>query len=70
MEYLTTAQVAARLGITADTWRAYVNRGRAPKATRKLGPLNLWSWPVVEAWQATRPGRGRWGRPLDAEATP
>lgn len=58
-DYLTSAQVAKRLGISPTTWRSYVTRGHAPKPTRTLGPLNLWSARVVDRWAKARPGQGR-----------
>lgn len=57
-DYLTSSQIAERLGISPTTWRAYVTRGQAPAPTRKLGPLNLWSVAVVDRWARSRPGQG------------
>ena len=57
-EYLTTEQVARRLGIAPATWRGYVHRGKAPKPDRKLGPLNLWRPSTIDAWVHVRPGQG------------
>ena len=60
---LTTDQVCAKVGLTASTWRAYVDQGKAPQpaiyvslgSTSDLsyargGRDPLWNADMVEAW--------------------
>lgn len=48
--------VAARVGISTSTWRAYVNRSQAPKPDGKYDERTPW-WlaSTVDAWSAARP---------------
>lgn len=68
---LTSAQVAARLGITQATLRSYLCRARAERAAGRdrfsLMPEpdgrhadGAWWWypATVDAWSAVRPGPG------------
>lgn len=63
---LTGAQVAARLGIEASSWRAMVARGSAPAADDP-GDVSVsafrrtprWSDASIAAWLPSRRGRGR-----------
>lgn len=58
-EKLRTAQIAERLGITSSTWSSYVTRGQAPKPDGHYdGRTPWWLASTVEAWHASRPGRG------------
>lgn len=50
---LTAAQAAARAGVGAGTWRAYVARDQAPASTG-----DGWLSSEVDEWIARRPGRG------------
>ena len=61
-EYLGTAAVAERVGLTVHTIRSYIFKGLMPSPdvviTTPSGPLRGWSPETVDAWQASRPGRG------------
>lgn len=61
-EYLGTAAVADRLGLTVPTIRSYILKGLMPDAdvviTTPSGPLRGWAPETIDAWQASRPGRG------------
>ena len=55
---------AAYVGVAVATWRAYVARGQAPKPDRRPLPLRghalpVWKQATLDAWKASRPGRGR-----------
>lgn len=55
-EKLTNPQAAARCGITASTWRAYVATGRAPAKDGEYNARTPWWWAsTVERWQQSRP---------------
>jgi hypothetical protein len=59
---LTAAQAAARVGVGVGTWRAYVSRedAQVPAPVESdEGPR--WLSHRVDRWNASRPGRGRWG---------
>lgn len=57
-EEWTVRQCAEHWGVQPGTWRDYVAKGRAPKATRYLDRRTpLWSAEAVRAWQ--RPGQGK-----------
>jgi hypothetical protein len=60
---ITTAEVLdllASLGtpVKAPTWRAYVARGQAPAAVRRVGREPLYDEDEVRRWSAGRPGQG------------
>lgn len=61
-EYLGTAAVADRLGLTTPTIRSYILKDLMPDADVIIitpsGPLRGWSPETVDAWQASRPGQG------------
>ena len=59
--WLTAVQVADLIGVRPSTWRAYVARGHAPSARRRVGHVHLWARSDIEQWQRERPGPGRWG---------
>ncbi|GGQ88546.1 helix-turn-helix transcriptional regulator [Couchioplanes azureus] len=55
-DWWTAEHVAAYLGISASTWRAYVARGQAPAAERKFGKrVSAWQPSTVKAWDDARP---------------
>jgi hypothetical protein len=54
---LCTADVASVMGVTPETIRSYVSRGRAPRPVAYLGSFPVWSRPVIERWAARRRGR-------------
>ncbi len=61
-EYLGAADFAARAGLAPATIRSYMRKGLAPPAdvfiTTPAGPLRGWSPETIDAWLASRPGRG------------
>ena len=61
-EYLGTAAVAERVGLAVATIRFYIRKGLMPDAdviiTTPSGPLRGWAPETIDAWQASRPGRG------------
>lgn len=62
IEYLGTAAVAERLGLTVPTIRSYILKGLMPEAdaiiTTPSGPLRGWAPETIDQWQRSRPGRG------------
>lgn len=61
-EYLGTAAVAERVGLSVPTIRSYIRKGLLPDAdviiTTPSGPLRGWAPETIDAWQASRPGQG------------
>ena len=61
-EYLGTAAVAERAGLAVATVRSYILKGLIPPADVVIstpnGPLRGWSIDTIDAWIASRPGRG------------
>ena len=52
--YLSLAEFAERVGVSADTLKNYA----LPEADGMIGRYRGWLPSTVEAWQAARPGRG------------
>ena len=61
-EYLGAAGFAARAGLAVATIRSYMRKGLTPTAdviiTTPAGPLRGWAPETIDAWMASRPGRG------------
>lgn len=61
-EYLGTSAVAERTGLAVATIRSYILKDLMPEAdviiTTPSGPLRGWSPETIDAWLASRPGRG------------
>lgn len=55
---LTRAEVAELVGISPDTWSAYVTREQAPVPDGHLGRTPWWWSTTIERWQAKRKGPG------------
>jgi len=55
---LTRDEVAALISIRRNTWSSYVARGQAPAPSRYVGRTPVWTRTAVDAWQASRRGRG------------
>jgi predicted DNA-binding transcriptional regulator AlpA len=56
---LTVPEAAERAGCKPSTWRAYVNRGHAPRPDGRYDLRTPWWWEsTVDAWKDARPGRG------------
>lgn len=62
VEYLGTADFAARVGLATVTIRSYIRKGLIPDAdviiTTPSGPLRGWAPETIDEWQRARPGRG------------
>lgn len=62
IEYLGTAAVAERTGLSVPTVRSYIRKDLLPPAdviiTTPSGPLRGWAPETIDAWLASRPGRG------------
>lgn len=58
VQYLGPAEVAARFGLAASTIRHYAAQGKMPEPDVRVGPTAGWSEATVDAWWASRPGRG------------
>lgn len=58
---LTTADVAAMLGVTPATVSSYTARGVIPAPDGYLGRTPWWKRRTIEKWQASRPGQGKGG---------
>lgn len=57
-QYLGPAGVAARIGVAPATVRGYAAQGKMPPADVKIDANSGWSEETIEAWIASRPGRG------------
>ena len=61
-EYLGAAEFAARAGLATSTICSYMRKGLTPPAdvviSTPAGPLRGWSPETIDAWLASRPGRG------------
>lgn len=55
---LSTQDVAERLGVKPATVSGYRHHGYMPKPDGKLGKTVWWWEATIDAWQASRPGRG------------
>jgi predicted DNA-binding transcriptional regulator AlpA len=57
VRYLSRPQIAERIGVKRDT----MNKYQLPPPDARIGDLPGWLPKTIDAWQATRPGRGNWG---------
>jgi len=55
--YLSTADLAERLGVKVETVRIYKTRGTLPDPDAYVGQSPLWRTETIDAWQAARPGQ-------------
>lgn len=62
IKYLGAADFAARVGLATATIRSYMHKGLTPQPdviiTTPKGPLRGWAPETIDAWMASRPGRG------------
>ncbi len=65
--YLTSDQLAARLGIKRASIYRMHTRGDLPEP-EKIGRTPVWQIPVIEAWEQNRPGHG-WRKGTGGAAT-
>lgn len=56
--FLTTDQLAERLGIQRSSVYRYRTRGDIPEPDEYVGRTPLWSAKSVDAWLEQRPGHG------------
>lgn len=63
VRYLSLAGVANRIGISPTTAKTYADDGRLPSPDAIVGdgvkPTRGWLPETIDAWNASRPGRGR-----------
>lgn len=59
--YLTSDQVAARLGITRQSVYNLVNRVADFPKPEKIGRASVWPETAVDEWRANHPARARRG---------
>lgn len=56
VRYLSTSEFAERIGVKPDT----LNRYALPEPDAVIGNIRGWKPATIDAWNAARPGRGRW----------
>ena len=60
--YLSRPEVAKRIGVKTDT----LNRYKLPDPDAQIGVRQVgWLPATIDAWNASRPGRGNHGEPED-----
>lgn len=63
IHYLTSNGIASRVGLSHTTIRSYQREGKLPAPDAILGEGNAakhgWLPETIDAWSATRRGRGR-----------
>lgn len=64
--YLSYSEVAARLGITTGG----LGGAKLPSPDAIIGKTRGWLPETIDAWNATRPGRGNWRRPHEPDQAP
>jgi predicted DNA-binding transcriptional regulator AlpA len=60
-----TDDVAAFLGVSGSTVRAYITRHQMPEPDRMFGRSPGWRPQTIETWHAGRPRKSRKGIPVD-----
>src|ERR1700749_624846 len=63
MEWWTTSEVAAYLGLRVATVSAYRARGQMPEPDMTLGRTHVWHPTTIISWHENRPRPGVGGRP-------
>jgi predicted DNA-binding transcriptional regulator AlpA len=58
IKYLSLSEVAALLGYSVNTMKAYQRDGRLPPPDASIGRTRGWHKETITKWQAGRPGRG------------
>lgn len=61
--FLSLTEVAARLGVVPGT----LARLKLPEPDALIGTTRGWRAETIDAWNKTRPGRGRWSSSRQAE---
>lgn len=54
--YLTSADIAERLGVKIETVRQYKLRGDLPPPDDYVGRSPVWKDETIQAWERERPG--------------
>ena len=54
--YLSASELAERIGVSPNTIKRYV----LPEPDAVIGKVRGWLPETVDAWNAARPGSGRW----------
>ena len=54
--YLSSSEVAARIGVTPGALKHY----KLPEPDALIGRTRGWLPETIDAWNASRPGRGNW----------
>lgn len=57
IRYLSTGEVAERVGVKPDTIHAYAVRGQMPPPDAIIGRAKGWLPETVDAWNEARPSR-------------
>lgn len=61
IRYLALPEVAEYLGLAVGTLNRYRADGRLPPPDAQIGTRQVgWTQETIDAWNASRPGRGRW----------
>lgn len=55
--YLTSADIADRLGVKVSTVRQYKLRGDLPPPDETIGRSPVWREETIAAWERSRPGQ-------------
>lgn len=56
--YLTSEQLANRLGVARESIHRYRTRGDIPEPDEIVGRSPVWKIETIERWEAVRPGHG------------
>lgn len=56
--YLTSAELAARIGIKPSSVHRYRTRGAIPEPDEVVGRTPLWKEATITTWMEARPGHG------------
>lgn len=67
LEWWTTSDVAAYLGVRVATVSTYRKRGQMPEPDMVLGRTSAWRPKTIIDWHAQRPRPGVGGRPIPRE---
>ena len=55
-KYMTTAEVASKIGVTRSTVAAYASRGQMPAPVVVYGRTPLWKTVTISRWTKKRKG--------------
>ena len=60
--YITSDELAARLGIKRDSVYQMRSRGDIPEPDMRVGRTPVWRPETIASWEAARPGQGWRGK--------